>query len=89
LRFADALGQVGGHQLVALAQHHGALDGVLQLARSTPSRAYLRSSWGRAKIRVSAITPGLTETEGARSLAVVGSDFAPQKIADTPFRRMG
>ena len=43
---------------------------------------------GARKIRVNAISPGLTETEGARGLGVVGSDFAREKIADTPLGRM-
>jgi 3-oxoacyl-[acyl-carrier protein] reductase len=44
---------------------------------------------GPRKIRVNAISPGLTETEGARGLGVIGSDFARQKIAETPLGRMG
>jgi len=43
---------------------------------------------GPRKIRVNAISPGLTETEGARGLGVVGSDFAREKVADTPLGRM-
>jgi len=43
---------------------------------------------GPRKIRVNALSPGLTETEGARGLGVIGSDFARQKIAETPLGRM-
>ncbi|HEU4581798.1 MAG TPA: glucose 1-dehydrogenase [Polyangiaceae bacterium] len=43
---------------------------------------------GPRNIRVNAINPGLTETEGARGLGVVGSDFARQKIAETPLGRI-
>jgi 3-oxoacyl-[acyl-carrier protein] reductase len=43
---------------------------------------------GPRKIRVNSISPGLTETEGTRGLGVVGSDFAQQKIAETPLGRI-
>lgn len=44
---------------------------------------------GPRKIRVNALSPGLTETEGARELGIVGSDMARQLVALTPLARMG
>jgi len=41
------------------------------------------------KIRVNNIAPGGTETEGARTLGMIGSDFEKQIIADTPLGRLG
>lgn len=41
------------------------------------------------KIRVNAIAPGGTETEGARTLGMMGSDLEKQIIADTPLGRLG
>jgi len=41
------------------------------------------------KIRVNNIAPGGTETEGAHTLGMIGSDFEKQIIADTPLGRLG
>src|SRR6185369_8901886 len=41
------------------------------------------------KIRVNAIAPGVTETEGAHRLGVIGSDFEKQLVAATPLGRLG
>jgi 3-oxoacyl-[acyl-carrier protein] reductase len=40
-------------------------------------------------IRVNAIAPGATETEGAHSLGMVGSDMEKQIVANTPLGRLG
>jgi len=44
---------------------------------------------GPRKIRVNSLSPGLTETEGSRSLGIVGSDMERQFVALTPLGRMG
>lgn len=41
------------------------------------------------KIRVNAIAPGGTETEGAHEAGIVGSDFAKKLIEATPLGRFG
>jgi 3-oxoacyl-[acyl-carrier protein] reductase len=41
------------------------------------------------KIRVNNVAPGGTETEGARTLGVIGSDFEKKIVADTPLGRLG
>lgn len=43
---------------------------------------------GPRKIRVNAINPGMTETEGARGLGVIGSDFAHKIVGETPLGRI-
>jgi 3-oxoacyl-[acyl-carrier protein] reductase len=58
----------------------GALDAV--------TRA-LAIELGPRKIRVNTIAPGVVETEGARTLGVIGSDFEKQAIATTPLGRTG
>lgn len=49
----------------------------------------LAKELGPRKIRVNAINPGMVETEGARSLGVIGSDMEKQTIATTPLGRTG
>jgi 3-oxoacyl-[acyl-carrier protein] reductase len=49
----------------------------------------LASELGPRKIRVNSLSPGLTETEGARELGIVGSEMARQLVASTPLGRMG
>jgi len=44
---------------------------------------------GPRKIRVNAINPGATETEGLRRLGVIGSELEQQLIARTPLGRFG
>lgn len=58
----------------------GAVDTLtVALARELASR----------NIRVNVIAPGGVDTEGARALGVIGSDFERQIIADTPLGRIG
>lgn len=40
-------------------------------------------------IRVNAVAPGLTVTEGADSMGIIGSDFAANIVAATPLGRVG
>ncbi len=49
----------------------------------------LAKELGPRKIRVNAINPGMVETEGARSMGVIGSDMEKQAIATTPLGRIG
>lgn len=57
-----------------------AVDGITGvMARELASR----------NIRVNSINPGPTETEGARTLGVIGSDLERQFVARTPLGRMG
>jgi 3-oxoacyl-[acyl-carrier protein] reductase len=49
----------------------------------------LAQELGPRKIRVNAISPGVTETEGLRAAGISGSDFQRQLEAQTPLRRIG
>jgi 3-oxoacyl-[acyl-carrier protein] reductase len=49
----------------------------------------LAKELGPRKIRVNSINPGVVETEGARALGFVGSDFQKQLEAQTPLGRIG
>ncbi len=44
---------------------------------------------GPKKIRVNAVNPGMVETEGTRSVGVIGSDFETATVAQTPLGRLG
>jgi 3-oxoacyl-[acyl-carrier protein] reductase len=41
------------------------------------------------KIRVNAIAPGGTETEGTHTAGIIGSDFETQMVGNTPLGRIG
>jgi 3-oxoacyl-[acyl-carrier protein] reductase len=49
----------------------------------------LAKELGPKKIRVNSINPGYVETEGVRSAAFIGSDFAAAFVAQTPLSRSG
>jgi 3-oxoacyl-[acyl-carrier protein] reductase len=49
----------------------------------------LAAELGPRKIRVNSLSPGLTNTEGARQLGVFESDLARQLVASTPLGRWG
>jgi 3-oxoacyl-[acyl-carrier protein] reductase len=44
---------------------------------------------GSRKIRVNAVNPGLTSTEGVRTAGFEGSDFEKAAVAQTPLGRLG
>lgn len=44
---------------------------------------------GPKKIRVNAVNPGFTTTEGAETAGIVGSEFEKNAIAETPLGRAG
>jgi 3-oxoacyl-[acyl-carrier protein] reductase len=58
----------------------GAVDAVTRV---------LAKELGPRKIRVNSINPGGVDTEGTRSIGVVGSDFQKQMVAQTPLGRFG
>ena len=44
---------------------------------------------GPRRIRVNAIAPGVTRSEGVERLGIIGSDLEKQKVAETPLGRLG
>jgi 3-oxoacyl-[acyl-carrier protein] reductase len=49
----------------------------------------LAAELGPRKIRVNAIAPGLTETEGTHDAGMIGSDFQKASLATIPLGRLG
>lgn len=49
----------------------------------------LAKELGPKKIRVNAVNPGLTITEGTQSTGIAGSDFESNAVAQTPLGRTG
>jgi 3-oxoacyl-[acyl-carrier protein] reductase len=49
----------------------------------------LAKELGPKKIRVNAVNPGVTTTEGTNSLGIAGSDFETQLVMQTPLGRTG
>ena len=49
----------------------------------------LAKELGPKKIRVNSINPGMVETEGVRSMGIIGSDFQVQFESQTPLGRIG
>ena len=58
----------------------GAVDSITEV---------LSKELGPKKIRVNSINPGGTETEGAHTLGVIGSDFEKDLVSQTPLGRFG
>lgn len=66
--------------LVVYSAAKAAIDNITKL---------LSKELGIKKIRINTIAPGVTETEGAHSAGIIGSDFIKQMIATTPLGRIG
>jgi 3-oxoacyl-[acyl-carrier protein] reductase len=49
----------------------------------------LAAELGPKKIRVNSINPGPVDTEGARTIGVIGSDFEREMVGRTPLGRVG
>ena len=49
----------------------------------------LSREFGKRKIRVNSINPGMVETEGTHSAGFIGSDFEKGLASQTPFGRVG
>ena len=49
----------------------------------------LAKELGPRKIRVNSINPGGVETEGSRTMGLIGSDMEKQMVAQTPLGRLG
>jgi 3-oxoacyl-[acyl-carrier protein] reductase len=49
----------------------------------------LSKELGPKKIRVNALNPGLVETEGTRSISIIGSEFESVVTSATPLGRIG
>ena len=87
-------GPVGGsiiNIVTANVSLNGPFSSVYTATKSavvTITRVLAKELGGR-KIRVNAIAPGGTETEGARQSGFLGSDMEKQMIASTPLGRLG
>ncbi len=74
------------------ASQTGSANMVLYLATKSGVDSITRvlsKELGPKKIRVNSINPGGTDTEGARTLGVIGSDFEKHLITQTPLGRLG
>ena len=69
-----------GAGMAVYAATKGALDSLTRV---------LAFELGPRKIRVNAISPGMTETEGAREIGIFGTEFEQRLIASTPLGRIG
>ncbi|MEP7086772.1 MAG: glucose 1-dehydrogenase [Gemmatimonadota bacterium] len=65
---------------VVYAATKGALDVVTKV---------LAKELGARNIRVNTIAPGGVDTEGSRTLGMIGSDFEKQIVSNTPLGRIG
>lgn len=69
-----------GPNMAIYAATKGAMDSLTRV---------LALELGPRKIRVNAISPGMTETEGAREIGIFGTEFEQRLVASTPLGRIG
>jgi 3-oxoacyl-[acyl-carrier protein] reductase len=60
-----------------------------EVIASIGTRDWAQKELGPRKIRVNAIKPGFTDTEGTRAVGHTGSDFEKQLVTQTPLGRTG
>ena len=65
---------------VVYAATKGALDTITKV---------LSKEFGARNIRVNTIAPGGVDTEGTRSIGIIGSEFEARMVAGTPLGRIG
>ena len=89
-RFGDAGGSVINVGSVAstAAPPNSVVYAATKGAVDTVTRV-LAKELGPRKVRVNSINPGGVDTEGARAIGVVGSDWEKQLVATTPLGRFG
>ncbi|WP_263385497.1 SDR family NAD(P)-dependent oxidoreductase [Granulicella arctica] len=80
INIGTAASQTGSPNMVLYLATKSGVDSVTRV---------LSKELGPKKIRVNSINPGGTDTEGARALGVIGSDFEKHIIAQTPLGRFG
>lgn len=80
INIGTAASQAGAPNMVLYLATKSAVDSVTRV---------LSKELGPKKIRVNSINPGGTDTEGARTLGVIGSDFEKHLITQTPLGRLG
>jgi 3-oxoacyl-[acyl-carrier protein] reductase len=80
INISSLASESAGPNAVVYAASKAALDTVTRV---------LAKELGPRGIRVNAIAPGAVNTEGTRSLGIVGNDFEQRTIAQTPLGRFG
>ena len=80
INIGTAASQTGAPNMVLYLATKSGVDSVTRV---------LSKELGPKKIRVNSINPGGTDTEGARTLGVIGNDFEKHLIAQTPLGRFG
>lgn len=79
INIGSAASQIAPPATAVYSATKGAVDTVTRV---------LAKELGPKKIRVNSINPGMVETEGARALGVIGSDFQKQMESQTPLGRI-
>ncbi len=80
INIGTAASQTGSANMVIYLATKSGVDSVTRV---------LSKELGPKNIRVNSINPGGTNTEGARTLGVIGSDFEKNLISQTPLGRFG
>jgi len=80
INIGSVASEAGPAGSVVYSATKGAVDAVTRV---------LAKELGPRRIRVNSINPGGVETEGARELGIVGSDFEREMVARTPLGRFG
>lgn len=79
INIGSAASQIAPPASAVYSATKGAVDTVTRV---------LAKELGPKKIRVNSINPGMVETEGARALGFIGSDFQKQMESQTPLGRI-
>jgi 3-oxoacyl-[acyl-carrier protein] reductase len=80
INIGSAISRISPPESAVYTATKGAVNSITQV---------FAKEFGKRKIRVNAINPGIVETEGTQTAGFIGSDFEKGMVSQTPLGRLG